>query len=139
TEISASSPTSCPGLCAGSPPIRTVPAITAAAARERDSNSPRSASRASSRFRGIAGERIPANCGDTASESVSGVTHREPKWFVICAKEALGASHNAASLLPRNRTPRGPFPFLGEGSGRKRLRHALRNALGRQPDLLAEQ
>ena len=49
TATSASSATSSPGFRAGRPATRTSPAITAAAARERDSNSPRSASRVSSR------------------------------------------------------------------------------------------
>ena len=58
TATSASSATSSPGLRAGRPPTRTSPAITAAAARERDSNSPRSASRVSSRRLATAGEYL---------------------------------------------------------------------------------
>ena len=49
TATSASSATSSPGFVAGRPATRTSPAITAAAARERDSYRPRSASRVSSR------------------------------------------------------------------------------------------
>ncbi len=59
TDTGASSGTICPGLAAGRSPILTSPAITAAAARERVSYSPRSASRVSSRRFGTSRQGTP--------------------------------------------------------------------------------